>query len=80
MARREGVQAERVLRDLMIARDDAELRLLLAEIYLEGFATSHEKLIEAELRRASKARLTEDQQHRMQDLRARLARIRRGPL
>jgi hypothetical protein len=80
MERREWAQAERALRGLMLQGDDPELRLLLAEVYLEGFGASHLALIDQELRGASRASLTKEQQHRMSDLQARRARIQRGPL
>jgi hypothetical protein len=76
MERRAWLDAERALRDLMIARDDAELRLLLAEIYLEWNAPAYVKLIDTELRRAAEAEFTEEQRQRWLDLRARLDQVR----
>jgi Caspase domain len=80
MERREWAKAEKLLRDLMIKHGDSELRLLLAEVYIEADTLGNESLIDAELRRVAKSKLTPEQQWRMLDLRARLDKARRGPL
>lgn len=80
MRRREWAQAEKRLRDLMVKYPDAELRLLLAEVYIEADTLGNASLIDAELRRVAESEVTPEQQRRMLDLRARLDRARRGPL
>lgn len=80
MARREWAQAEKLLRDLMIEHGGSELRLLLAEVYIEMDTLGNASLIDAELRRAAETPITPEQQRRMLDLRARLSKARRGRL
>jgi hypothetical protein len=80
MERREWAQAERLLRELMLKHADGELRLLLAEVYLEADPLGNARLIDAELRRAAESKITPEQERRMLDLRARLNKARRGPL
>ena len=80
MERREWAQAERLLRELMLKHADGELRLLLAEVYIEEDPLGNARLIDAELRRAAKTKITPEQERRMFDLRARLDKARRGPL
>lgn len=80
MERHEWAQAEKVLRDLMVDHADIELRLLLAEVYIEADTLGNASLIDTELRRAADGDATSEQQQRMLELRARLNKARRGPM
>src|SRR5262249_25664672 len=80
MERREWARAEKLLRDLMVDHADVELRLLLAEVYIEADTLGNASLIDAELRHAAEGAATPEEERRMLDLRARLDRARRGPL
>jgi hypothetical protein len=88
MQRRRWGAAENRLRATMLAQRhdgyyvryvESELRLLLAEVYVEQDTLGNEKLIETELR-SVRGVLTQEQQQRLSDLRARLEEARRGPL
>jgi hypothetical protein len=81
MARRDWAQAEKLVRDLMVAHADVELRLLLAEVYVEADVLANASLIEAELAGAARSPLiTREEQQRVLDLRARLDKaLREAP-
>jgi hypothetical protein len=80
MERRDWARAERALREELLGHTDPELRLLLAEVYLETDTLGNASLIDAELSRVAEAEVTPEQQRRMLDLRARLDRAQRGPM
>lgn len=80
MARHQWAQAEKELRSLLIEHSEAELRLLLAEVYVESDTLGNARLIDTELQRAEDDKLTVEQQRRLLDLRERLDRARRGPM
>lgn len=80
LERREYALAERLLRELMVEHGEAELNLLLAEIYLAADALGNSALIEQELRTAEGKELAVEQQRRLLELRAQLERARRGAL
>jgi len=75
--RKELKEAEGLVRDLLLKRDDAGLHLVLAAIYLERDATGNASLIEAELKSADAAKPTADLQKILLDLKSRLERARR---
>lgn len=69
--------AERLVRDLALRVEDAEVHLLLAEIYLAQDGLGYATLIDTELRRAQALPLREAQSLRLVDLRAALEKLRR---
>lgn len=71
-------EAEKLLRDSLVMRDDCELRLLLAEVYLEVDALGNAELIEKELRGAAKGDCSREQRTRSGALRSRLQEVRNG--
>jgi hypothetical protein len=80
MDKKDWREAEKRIRDLAVSRSLVELYLLLAEVYLNADALGRAALIEAELRRAEGAKPSPAEQSRLVDMRARLARAKRGPL
>lgn len=80
MEHHDWAQAEKLLRDLTVDHADIELRLLLAEVYVEQDTLGYASLIDAELRRVAEGDATSEQQQRMLELRARLDKARRGPM
>lgn len=77
MERREWGTAERLLRDLMVKRADVELRLLLAEVFIETDTLGNARMIDAALRGAAERAVTAAVQEHIVDLRARLDKAQR---
>jgi hypothetical protein len=77
---REWAKAEELIRDLMVKHAGAELRLLLAEVYIEADTLGNARMIDAELRSAAEYAVTPALQQHMLDLRARLEKAQRERL
>lgn len=67
-------QAEALLRELLLAGDSNELRLLLAQVFLEKDARALAKTIDEELRHVLDAAPTQEEQIRASAIRRRLAK------